>query len=142
MAESQTQILEMLRENKITVEEAEKLLSLIGSDARRVETPRVEAAMTNRVPKYLMVQVEPGSNGDERVNIRVPLNLIRAGMKLTSLIPPRAAEHINEELRENGIDFDLRNIKPGDLDELIESLAELKVDVDSERGDKVHIYVQ
>ena len=146
MAENRKRILEMLAEKKITVDEAERLLALAGDEEgtgdRSSETPPDR----KRAGKYLRVVVEPGPGNEtghkaERVNIRVPMNLIRAGMKLTALIPPQAADKVNETLKEKGIDFDLRTLKPDDLEELIEALGDLEVDVDSGR-EKVHVYVE
>ena len=146
MSENRKRILEMLAEKKITVEEAERLLSLAGAEAEGTELPRGEASPKKSL-KYLRVVVEPGTEGDsfgaaERVNIRVPVSLIRAGMKLTALIPGHAADEVNRHLKEEGLDFDLRNIKPADIEELIDSLGDLEVNVDGARGEKVHVFVE
>jgi len=146
MTDNQKRILEMLSEKKITVEEAERLLSLTvsgeegGDRASGVEPGR------KGLPKYLRVVVQPGSGSDsghkaERVNIRVPMNLIRAGMKLTALIPSHASSKVNEALKEKGIDFDLRNFKVDDIEELVEALSDLEVDVENGK-EKVNIYVE
>ena len=68
------------------------------------------------------------------------MNLIRAGMKLTSLIPPHASDKMNEAMREKGVDFDLRNMKPEDLEELINALSDLEVDVDGKT--KVRVFAE
>lgn len=70
------------------------------------------------------------------------MSLIRAGMKLKSLIPPAAMDKVDGALKEKGIDFDVRNIKPGDLEELIDALGELQVDIDSSGGEKVKVFVE
>jgi hypothetical protein len=84
---------------------------------------------------------EHGGKGD-RVNVRVPMTLIRAGMKFTSLIPPEARDKVTGALREKGIDFDMRNLKPEDLDELLEALSDLEVDVASSNGETVKVFVE
>jgi hypothetical protein len=146
MPENQKRILEMLANKKITVEEAERLLALIASEDPTGSADSEGAPVTKGAPKYLRVEVRPGSGGEsspqaERVNIRVPMNLIRAGMKLTSLIPPYAAEKVNDALKEKGVDFDLRNLKMEDVEELVEALGDLEVDVESGK-EKVHVYVE
>ena len=79
-------------------------------------------------------------NGDvERVNIRVPMALIRAGVKLTSLIPRDAADKVDSTLKDKGIDFSLRNIKDEDLEQLVDALSDLEVDIEGGH-DKVRIY--
>jgi hypothetical protein len=77
----------------------------------------------------------------ERVNVRVPLSLIRSGMKFTSLLPPEARDKVTGALHEKGIDFDIRNLKPEDLDEIIEALNDLEVDVVSNK-DVVKVFVE
>ena len=50
--------------------------------------------------------------------IRIPVSLIRAGMKFTSLMPHDAASHVEGALRQKGIDINLKNIKDEDIDRL------------------------
>ncbi len=146
MSENKKRILEMLAENKITVEEAERLLVLTTSEEAGGNTDSEPVTEKKRSYKYLRVEVTPGPDrevhpGAERVNVRVPMNLIRAGMKLTALIPRHAADKVNDALKEHGVDFDMRNLKPDDLNELVDALADLEVNVESGK-EKVHIYVE
>ena len=90
-------------------------------------------------PRYLRVVVESQSAGEDgnspaKVNVRVPLNLIRAGVKLTNLIPNRAKEQINGALRKEGIEFDIAQVNPENIEELIVHLSELTVDVDEAKN--------
>ena len=86
--------------------------------------------------------------GPVKVNIRVPIQLLRAGVRLTGLIPPQARDHVNRALHERGIPFDLSQIKPDNLAELIDQLNELTIDVDVNgrgRGDekvKVRVFCE
>jgi hypothetical protein len=134
----------MLAEKKISVDEAQRLLSLIGPEGNReTRTPR-DASGRKVDAKYFRVIVDPKAGAgeeQERVNIRVPIKLIRAGMKLTALIPAHASDQVNEALREKGIDFDVRNLKEEDFEELVEALHDLEVDVESGK-EKVHVYVE
>lgn len=146
MSESQKRILDMLAEKKITVDEAQRLLSLVDLEKDAETKIAGDAVEKKPNPRYLRVVVQPnaenGSRSDaEKVNIRVPITLIRAGMKLTSLIPPHAYDQVNEALREKGIDFDLRNLKTEDLEELLDALSDLEVDVESGK-EKVRVYVE
>lgn len=143
MSDNQKRILEMLAEGKISVDEAHRLLSLVEPPAEAKDSsskPRVSKGS----PRYLCVVVQPDTGsgrGAERVNVRVPLALIRAGVKLASLIPAHVSDRVNEALREKGINLDLRNIKEADLEQLVDALGELEVDVQGDRG-KVHVYVE
>jgi hypothetical protein len=66
--------------------------------------------------------------------------LIRAGMKLTSLIPSDAVEKANVALKEKGIDMDLNKIKAADIEPLIDALSELEIEVNDEK--KVRVYME
>ena len=146
MSDNKKRILDMLADNKISVDEAQRLLSLVEPEANSEARMSGGASEEKRNLKYLHVVVQPGAEagpGDkaQRVNIRVPIALIRAGMKLTSLIPGNASNKVNEALREKGIDFDLRNLKTEDLEELVDALSELEVDVQDGK-EKVRVYVE
>jgi hypothetical protein len=69
-----------------------------------------------------------------KVDLRVPLQLLRAGVRLAGLIPTEARTHVNEALREKGIAFDISQLKPENLEELIAQLNDLSVDIDHAKG--------
>jgi hypothetical protein len=146
MSDNRKRILEMLAEKKISVEEAERLLTLTGAEEES-ENKSHNVAPDVKLPyKYLRVVVQPGpenqeGNGVEKVNVRVPMKLIRAGMKLTALIPPQAADKMHDAMQEQGIDFDIRNLKPDDIEELIDALADLEVNVNDGK-ETVRVYVE
>jgi hypothetical protein len=136
MTEERKKILEMLSEKKITVEEAERLLNALGNP----EFGSAESAGGKLPWKYLRVLVEPGPGSErgEKVNIRVPMKLIRAGLKWAALVPKHAQGDINKALQDKGIDIDFSKIKPEDLQDILSNLDELTVDVDGH--DKVRIF--
>ena len=146
MNENQKKILEMLAEKKISVEDAYRLLNVIDSaESSQESTLRTETAVKEKA-KYLRVTVLPdpvngNSQNVDRVNVRMPLSLIRAGIKLTSLIPPEAMDKMNGALHDKGINFDVRNVKSEDIEELIEALGDMEVDVESGR-EKVKVFVE
>jgi len=147
MSDNKKKILEMLSQNKINADDAYRLLSAIdGGEGRRESTGKAETAVKGKA-KYLRVTVLPNPekerSGDyDRVNIRVPMSLIRAGIKLTSLIPSEARDKVNLALHEKGIDFDARNMRPEDIEELIGALSDLEVDVISKSGESVRVFVE
>jgi len=147
MTENKKKILEMLAQNKISTDDAYRLLSVIESGESGQESASKADANVRGKAKYLRVTVLPEAENEhsgnvDRVNVRVPMSLIRAGIKLTSLIPPEARDKVNGALREKGIDFDVRNVKPEDIEELIEALSDLEVDVVSSKGEKVKVFVE
>lgn len=147
MTENQKKILEMLADKRINVDDAYRLLNVIDpTDNGQRGTLKTESTVKVK-PKYLRVTVLPDpaneqSQNVDRVNVRVPMSLIRAGIKLTSLIPTEARDKVNKALREKGIDFDVRNVKPEDIEELVEALSDLEVDVASSKGEKVKVFVE
>ena len=143
MNEQRRQVLQMLAEGKITAAEAERLIDALAGE--QPESPPGAAPRPKARPKYLrvVVQSDDDSGGDaaSRINIRVPLQLLRAGVRLTSLLPPQALAKINAELDKSGIPIDLTQLKPQHIEDLIEHLDELTVDVD-DPGAKVQVFCE
>lgn len=147
MSEDRTRILNLLASGKITADEAERLLDALDA-ARAGAAPPAGAAgpaitgdpapLVAALPKYLFVKVD-AANGDN-VNVKIPIALVRSGLKLTSLIPPQAMDKINDSMSEHGMSVDLNNFKPEDIDELVSALREMEVHVDAQNGDTVRVY--
>lgn len=72
---------------------------------------------------------DTGTGKNPTVNVRVPMQLLRAGVKLAHLIPAQARDQVNDALHEKGMHFDLGNIKPENLEEIVDQLDEFTVDV-------------
>jgi hypothetical protein len=136
MSEERKKILEMLAEGKINVEEAEKLLSALSESPS--ESTAGEKTDKTRL-KYLRVIVEPspGSENTERVNVRVPIKLIRAGIKFASLLPKDVQGKVDHALEESGISLDFSQIKDENMEEIVESLRDLTVDVEGKERVRV-----
>lgn len=133
MSEYRRQILQMLSEKKITADEAERLIAA-AEGTTVTSTVNGGSSDTKLKPKYLRVQVDSegsyGGEGPTKVNVRVPMQLLRAGVRLAGLIPAQALQRANDAMHEQGIPIDLTQIKPENLEELIEQLHDLSVDVD------------
>ena len=144
MNENRRQILEMLAAGKITAEEAERLIAALEdpplASAGAAETPTKSRA------KYLRVLVEAdesmtGMKGSTTVNVRVPMQLLRAGVKLASVIPAEARDRVNGALHKEGVPFDLNQVTAENLDELVNHLDDLTVDID-EQQTKVRFFCE
>lgn len=140
MNENSRRVLEMLSEGKVSVDEAERLLSLV--DEEPETTPAVQPLappQAGSARRYLRVTVD--SDEDEHVDVRVPLALIKAGVKLHTLLPAQAATGINTALQDNGINVDIDNLRTEDLEQLIDALSEIEVNI-QDGDDKVRVYCE
>ncbi|UPZ33571.1 hypothetical protein MUK60_40715 [Streptomyces sp. LRE541] len=144
MNEERRQVLEMLAEGKITADEAERLIDAL--ERERPESPPGVSSRPKPRPKYLRVVVNwsdmsGGGDGPGRLNIRVPLQLLRAGVRLTSLIPPQALAKVNAELNRSGVPIDLTQLRPQHIQDLVEALDEVAMNVD-DPGSKVQVFCE
>jgi hypothetical protein len=139
MGQERERILDLLVSGKITAEEAGRLLDALETrSSQAVATGTIPEVKPTGTPKYMFVKVL-SAKGDN-VNVKVPLSLVRAGLKLTSFIPQPAMEQINKSMGDQGLSIDLLNFKAEDLEELIEALREMEVNVDAVNGDNVRVY--
>ena len=82
-----------------------------------------------------------GLKGPTSVNVRVPMQLLRAGVRLASLIPAQAHQQLDEAFSRHGVPLTLSQIKPENLEELIDHLDDLTVDVQGNEGKTVKVRV-
>lgn len=141
MGEERKRILEMLADGKITSADAETLLDALGSAEEPSTAPAPGASWpkgpsASGAPKFMYVKV----TGKDTVDVKVPLSLLRAGLKLTSLIPSQAMDEINRSMSEHGMSIDFNNLKPEDIEEIITSLREMEVNVQAANGDNVRVF--
>lgn len=154
MNENRRKILDMLAAGKINADEAERLLAALESEPATVGEYHGSVAAAGGGPaatvktraKYLRVLVEAdqsmtGLKGNTTVNVRVPMQLLRAGVRLASLIPVQAHEQLDEALSRHGVPLTLSQIKPENLEELIDHLEDLTVDVDGNDGNATKVRV-
>ena len=146
MSENQKKILEMLANKKISVDEAYRLLNALKTETGAPESTAETGTTGKPKPKYLRVCVAPGRGHEhdedaDVVNVRVPMSLVRSGIKFTSLLPPEARDKVAGALDEKGINLDMRNMKPEDLEEIIGALEDLEVNVVSDK-EVVRVFVE
>ena len=141
MNEDRKRILDLLADGKINADEAERLIAALSGDRAN---GGADASPARKPPKYLRVVVDAGhghGEGAAKVNVRIPMQLLRAGVRLGALIPVQAREQVNSALREQGIPFDVGQIKPENLEALIEQLGDFNVDVDDGNA-KVRVFCE
>lgn len=136
MNEERKKVLEMLANGKITADEAERLLEALENKTAETSPQTALAKSLDNLPQYLFVKVD--SEDGDKVNIRVPLKLVKAGIKLKALLPQDAQDKINVKLSEKGIN--LEDFKDENLKDILDALTEFEINVDEKKGDKVRIY--
>ncbi len=145
MTEERRQILEMLAAGQINADEADRLIGALGG-APSAATASATAVQIKPLPKFIRVMVDAKEGKDDKpihINVRVPIALLRAGVRLASLIPSVAQDRVNQALREQGMDFDVSQIKPENLNELIDQLQDLSVDIDQQQDDvKIRVFTE
>jgi len=94
MSEDRRSILTMLAEGKITADEADRLLSALERGAPGVQPGAALAPPDHNrpQPKYLRVTVDSDEEhgGPTKVNVRVPMQLLRAGVRTRDATSCRA----------------------------------------------------
>ena len=136
MSQETKKVLEMLASGQITADEAEKLLEKLGASGTAPAAPAASEEASGAAPKPRFLRVVVDSPDRDQVNVRVPLAILRTGIKLLAVLPSK----VSERLVEGGIDLSaLRDLH---REELVEHLRELHVDVDSKNGEKVRIFCE
>lgn len=127
----------MLAAGQITADDADRLLTALDQLDQPTTTALERVPPRRTPPRYLRVLVDMHEEGATpiNVNVRVPLQILRAGVKLASLIPPQAQEQVNRALRQRGLPFDVRHVRPENLDQFIDQLSDLSIAVDQKQND-------
>ena len=125
MSEDTRKILEMLSNGKITVQEADQLLQAMRTSGEPADAPKTE-------PRFFRILVnKPAREGKnaENMNIRVPISVVRGGLRLGSVFPGMMKKKIQLD---NGTELDLSKVTYTDLEAMIKDIGELTVDVDGD----------
>jgi hypothetical protein len=132
-------ILDMLAEGKITVDEADQLLKAVGT-ATAPEPAGDAPAGDAGAPRWIRINVRKLANENRKakdVNIRVPVAVMKGGIRLGAIIALFAGEKAAQRMRERGMDLDLAKIS-GDLskmngpefDQFLKTLDDVNIEVD------------
>jgi hypothetical protein len=100
-SEERVKVLSMVAEGKITPEVAAELLKALDS-ADRPKAQSRPATDAGRPGRYFRVTVTDTSTGRKRVNVRMPLGMVNAGMRMGMRFAPELegldAEQLTEAL--------------------------------------------
>jgi hypothetical protein len=126
MSEETRKVLEMLSAGKVSVQEAEQLLQAVAASGAAADEKKVD-------PRYFRILVnKPAREGKkaENVNIRVPMTVVRGGLRLGALLPGMLGK--KKIQLDNGTELDLSKVTYADLEGMIKDIGELTVDVDGD----------
>jgi NCAIR mutase (PurE)-related protein len=126
MREELIRVLNMVKENKIEVEEAADLIEAFFDT-------EVKEVKNNNTKRKLVIKVN-SADGD-KVNVRIPLGLI----KMAKAMIPLGLSQQGTNMSKEQIDQIIEAIDNINFDEFE---GETIVDVDSEDGDIVKIYIE
>ena len=126
--EERLRILKMVQEGKITAEEAAQLLQLLEDAAGKTTSPgRAATASAGRQGRWLRVRVTDTDSGKTRVNVRLPLSMVSAGMKMGMRLSPEV----------EGLDPEMLNqfINSGQVGQVVDVF-------DEEGGEHVEVFIE
>lgn len=128
--EERIQILKMVQEGKISAEEAAQLLEALEEGVKTQPGPAHEPAADHplgRPPRWLRVRVTDSESGRPRVNVRLPISMVKLGLKMGTKFSPEV----------QGLDMDelMRLIDAGEIGQI--------VDVQDEKdGEHVEVFLE
>jgi hypothetical protein len=125
MSDETRRILELLAQGKITVDEADQLLKAVGAATASEpvgDTPTGDSGAPR--PRWIRINVQKPADENRKakdVNIRVPVAVMKGGMRLGAIIASFAGEKISGDLSKmNGPEFD----------QFLKTLDDVNIEVD------------
>ena len=122
MSEERARILQMVNENKIDAQEGARLLSALHNASPGSHEP----APREGTPRWFRVRVTNLETGRTKVNVNLPLSLVKVGLKMGAHFSPDIEDFDWDEL--------MTAIQEGAAGKLVEV-------EDVEDGEKVEVYV-
>jgi len=128
--EERIKILSMLQDGIINAEQAAKLLESLsdGTSEQKTSLPNNEGKLNNnKSGKYFRVRVTDSESGKTRVNIRLPIGLVGAGLKMGMKFSPEI----------EGIDAETLHtfLTNGEIGQIVDVF-------DEEDGEHVEVFIE
>lgn len=124
--EERLKVLKMIQEGKLTPDEGMELLDMLDEQTADVPPAR-STAMPKSGSRFMRLRVTDMNTGKVRANIRLPLSIVKAGMKMGARFSP--------ELHAIDIDQFEEFINSGEIGHML--------DVEDEKdGEHVEIYIE
>jgi SHOCT-like protein len=132
MSDDTRRVLDLLAQGKITVAEADRLLHAVGAQTRSADAGAPPPEPARR--RWVRIAVhKPGHGGrhEKDVTIRVPIAIVKSGMRLGALIPGMAGEQVSARLRERGLDIDFSKLDAAAIDDVLKELGDTNIEIDA-----------
>jgi hypothetical protein len=138
MSDETRRVLELVAQGKVTVDEADQLLRAMGAPAPEAgaAAPAPEDAERPK-PRWLRINVHKTAkegHHDKDVNIRVPIAIVKSGMRLGALIPGLAGDQFAARMREKGLDVDFSKLDAATVETMLKELSDTNIQIDSGRA--------
>jgi hypothetical protein len=140
MNDDTRRVLDLLAQGKITVDEADQLLRAIAAPAPGAAAagPDEAARPALRWVRIALHKQAKEGHKDKDVNIRVPISIVRSGMRLGALIPGLAGDQVAAKMRERGLDVDFSKLDGAAIDAILKDLGDTNIEIDS---GKAHVRI-
>ena len=135
MSDETRRVLDLVAQGKVTVDEADRLLRAMGAPAPETAAaaPAPEDAERPQ-PRWLRINVHKTAKEgkhDKDVNIRVPIAIVKSGMRLGALIPGLAGDQFAARMREKGLDVDFSKLDTAAVDNMLKELGDANIEIDN-----------
>jgi hypothetical protein len=123
--EERMRILKMIQDGKITAEEGARLIQAL--DVQKPSATADSSSGSAKAARWFHVRVTDNNTGKTRVNVRLPVSLLNAGMKMGARFSPEV----------EGLDMEQLNqfINSGEVGKVVDV-------VDSEDGEHVEVFIE
>ena len=127
--EERAKILKMIQDGKLTAQEGAELLEALDPRPARAPIPPQPPLppVSMREPRFFRVVITDTATGKTRVNVRLPVSLISAGLKMGAKFSPQVEGMDPEKL--------MAFLRSGETGKVIDVL-------DNDGGDHVEIYIE
>jgi hypothetical protein len=140
MSTETRRILDLLAQGKVTVDDAARLIDATAAAAPASAPGDAVSGSERPNPRWIRINVlKTAKDGkqDKEVNIRVPIAVVKGGMRLGAIIATFAGEKAAQRMKDRGIDLDLSKINGdfsrmngAEFDAFMKSLDEMHIEVD------------
>jgi hypothetical protein len=137
MSDDTRRILDLLANGKVTVDEAEQLLHAIGAPpppASAAAAPPAPGPAERPKPRWVRINVHKTAQDgrrDKDVNIRVPIAIVKSGMRLGALVPGLAGDQVAARMREKGLDVDFSKLDAATIESVLKELGDTNIEIES-----------